>query len=129
MKPRLFKTSIAEYEQAEWNGKNESGWDAFGDHVIIKPDSVPSEIRGVHFTDDIVDRHTMAAEAGVIVAIGDGCFKWNSNNTPFEGRIPKLGERVSIGRYSGQQLMGHDGVRYRILNSSEIGAIQERVIQ
>ena len=130
MKPKLFKTTIAEYEQAEWNGKNESGWDAFGDHVIVIPDHVPDQSAGgVHYTQDIVDRHTMAAEGGVIVSIGDGCFKWNSNGTPFEGRMPKLGDRVSIGRYSGQALMGHDEVRYRILNSSEIGAIQERVVQ
>ena len=125
MIPRFFKTSIAEYVQAEWNGKNESGWSAFGDHIIILPDHVAALSKGgVHFTDDVVDRHTMAAEAGVIVSVGDGCFKWNSNGTPFEGRIPKCGERVSVGRYSGQQLMGHDGVRYRILNSSEIGGIQ-----
>lgn len=124
MMPKLFKTSIAIYTQAEWNGKNESGWDAHGDKLIVKPDHMAElTAGGIKLPDDVVDRHTMAAEAGVIVSIGDDCFKFLANGMPYSGRSPKLGERVSIGRYSGQQLMGHDGARYRILNDSEVGAV------
>lgn len=126
MQPKTFKTSLAEYIKAEWTGKNESGWNPLGDKVLIQPDKVASTTKGgIALPDDIADRMTMAAEAGVIVAMGAGAFKWNSDRiTPFEGNKPKPGDRVSMNRYSGQLLMGHDGVSYRVMDSVELGAVE-----
>lgn len=125
MTPKLFKTKLADYVQAEWSGKNESGWNPVGDRVLIKPDEVATRTKGgIELPEDLQDRMTMAAEAGMVVAVGDGSFKWNSDGiTPYEGVKPKPGDRVSIGRYSGQLIMGHDGKSYRILDSKELGAI------
>jgi co-chaperonin GroES (HSP10) len=117
MMPKLFKTSLAVYTQAEWSGKNDSGWTAFADHVIILPDHLASKSAGgVDIPDDVVDRMTMAAEAGVVVSVGEEAFKGLTV-------APKPGDRVSIGRYSGQLLMGSDTKTYRIMSASEIGAI------
>lgn len=128
MQPKLFKTTLAEFVQAEYDGTNPSGWAPIGDKLIVKPDEVASKTRGgVELPDDLRDRMTMAAEAGVVVAIGEGAFKYDSNNlTPYMGYRPQPGDRVAMGRYSGQMIMGHDNLRYRIMSSSEIGAIEAK---
>jgi co-chaperonin GroES (HSP10) len=125
LQAKLFKTSLAEFEVATYDGNNTSGWAPVGDRLIICPDSVASKTRGgVELPDDLRDRMTMAAEAGVVVAVGEGCFVNEANGMPFLGRKPVTGDRVSVHRYSGQLIMGHDGKSYRILSSSEVGAIQ-----
>lgn len=126
MEQKLFRTELGNYVPVQWSGKNESGWTPVGDRVIILPDQAAEIVRGVHLPQDVVGRHALAAEAGCIVAIGDGAFAWNSDRvTPFVGRKPTAGDRVNIHRYSGQTLMGKDGVLYRVLDSQEVGAIAD----
>lgn len=124
--PKLFKTVIAQFDQATWDGVNHSGWAPVGNHILIKPDKA-SEITkgGVHMTPDIVARATLAAEAGIVIAMGDGAFKWNADGvTLYEGMKPQAGDRVFTERYAGQLVTGHDGEIYRLMSSSSIGAIQ-----
>lgn len=123
MTPKLFKTSLAEFEHAEYTG-NTSGWNPIGDRLIIQPDTVASRTKGgVELPDELRDRMTMAAEAGVVVAVGEGCFVYEANGFPFIGYKPKPGDRISMNRYSGLLVMGEDEKRYRILSSSEVGAV------
>lgn len=128
MQPRLFKTSLATYIQAPYDGTNPSGWQPLGDKILIRPDQVASKTAGgIEIPDDMVDRMTMAAEAGVVIAVGDGAFQFEANGVvPFMGRKPKPGDRIAVGRYSGQLLMGHDNIAYRIMSASEVGAIVEK---
>lgn len=123
--PKLFKTSVAEYEPAKWTGKNESGWAPLGNRVLILPDKAAEIVRGVHMTPDIVARHTQASEAGVVVAVGAGAFKYNANGINlFEGVEPKPGDRVFTERYAGQLVHGADKEVYRMMDDTSIGAIQ-----
>jgi len=124
MQPKLFKTSIAEYVPAEWTGKNESGVHPIGDRVLIKPDKAADIVRGILMPDDITARHSLAAEGGVVVQLGDGAFMWNHDRqTPFHGRKPQPGERVVIEKYAGQLTKGDDGEMYRLMESASIGAL------
>ena len=126
MQPRLFKTNLADYVPAKWSGKNESGWHPLGDKVVVLPDEAAEQSSGgLYMPDDIKARHTMAAEAGVVIALGDGAFKWNTDRTtPYDGVKPKPGDRVYVERYSGQLMHGHDGIVYRVMESACIAAIQ-----
>lgn len=126
MQPKLFKTTLSEFVPAVWSGKNESGWHPTGDRVLVLPDKAAEMTSGsVHLPPDVVARHSMAAETGVVVAIGDGAFKWNSDKmTPFEGRKPNVGDRVYMERYSGQLAHGHDKEVYRLMESACIGAVK-----
>lgn len=126
MQPKLlFKTSIAEYVPAEWTGKNQSGVAPVGDRVLVKPDQAAgTSSGGVMLPDDLRERHTLAAEAGIVVALGDGAFMWNSDRqTPFHGRKPKPGERVCLEKYAGQLVRGDDGEVYRLMESACIAAV------
>ena len=122
--PKLFKTDIAEYVSSEYTGTNTSGCFPLGDKILILPDKAAEVVRGIHMPQDVVHRHTLAAEAGVVVAVGDGAFKWNSDKTtPYEGRRPVPGDRVTMERYSGQVICGDDKQMYRVMDSACIGTI------
>lgn len=112
------------YQKAAWNGINQSGWNPVGDRVIIKPDAAQSKVGGVEIPEDVQERMSMAAEAGILVAVGEGAFIWNSDRvSPFAGRKPAPGDRVHIHRFSGQIVIGVDGFKYRIMDSQEVGAV------
>lgn len=108
-----FKTEIGQYTKAAWTGTNESGWDPLLDKVLVYPDQAPSKTSGgIEIPLDVAARHTMAAEAGVVVALGPNVT------------LPiKPGDRVFIERYAGQLVPGHDKKTYRIMDQSSVGAV------
>lgn len=128
MKPKLVKNSqMGEFVPAEFSGVNESGFEPVGDRVLVLPDmaSHKTESGLIEIPADIVDRMTQAAETGIIVAMGDGAFRWNFDRTrPWEGRRPVAGDRVYMQRYSGQVMLGEDGRLYRIMDYACIGAVK-----
>lgn len=125
LEERLLKTAIAEYVPATWSGRNLSGYRPMDDKVLILPDVAASKIGSIHMTDDNTERHTMASESGVIIALGPAAFVLNSGRTgAWTGEIPGPGTRVHIERYSGQLLHGRDGQLYRVMDYTCIGAIE-----
>lgn len=126
MQPKLIKTSVAEYVPAKWSGRNDSGFEPIGDRVLVLPDVASSRSSGgVELPQELTERMSMSAENGVVVAVGSGAFLWDPNSvTEFRGVKPVPGDRVYIERYAGQLVSGLDGQRYRLMNSSSIGAIQ-----
>lgn len=127
MKPRLLKSSqLGEFIPAEYNGQNESGYDPIGDRVLMLPDTASDMTSGgIALTADHVDRTTLAAETGVIVAMGDDAFRWNFDRTrPWEGPRPKPGDRIYVQRYSGQVMLGEDGKFYRLMDYGCVGAVK-----
>lgn len=126
MKPRIIKTSLAEYIPGVFTGKNESGWHPIGDKVLVLTDQVPNQSSGgIHYTDDHKEHTSLAAETGVLVAVGEGAWLWNSDRTrPFSGRRPEPGDYVYIQRYSGQVLMGHDGQLYRLMEEHCVAGVK-----
>jgi len=122
-----MKTELGTYTHATWTGTNTSGWKPVGDRVLVLPDEASALIGLVHVPDDVRDRSTLASEAGVLIEAGEGAFVWNSDRvTPFAGYKPQPGDRVHIHRYSGQIVVGKDGVKYRIMDSQEVGAVAEK---
>lgn len=127
MQPKLIKTELAQYTPAVWTGKNESGYLPIGDMVIILTDQVASKTGGgIELPDDMLERLNLAAETGVVAAVGEGAFTWSHDRKrPFSGRKPHIGDKVFIERYSGQLLTGNDGLKYRLLVDKQVGALKE----
>ena len=126
MQQKLLKSSqLGEFAPAEYNGENESGYEPIGDRVLVLPDEAASKTSGgVELTPEFVERMTMAAETGVIVACGEDAFRWNFDRTrPWEAYKPRAGDRVYIQRYSGQVMLGEDGRFYRLMDFSCVGAL------
>lgn len=128
MQPKLLKTTLAEYTPATYNGKNESGWKPVGDRVIVLPDEASDKSSGGVFIDPrTVERGTMAAESGVIVAVGDSAFLWNQDRSrAYEGYKPQPGDRVTFERYAGQLQLGDDRKHYRIMEDRCIGGVRDK---
>lgn len=125
--PTPEQKSLIKFEPAAWTGKNTSGFFPLGDKVLVMPDKLKSASEGgVALPPEMIDRMTLAAETGTIVAVGEGAFTWNSDRiTKFLGRRPQAGDRVFMERYAGQTLMGTDGQFYRLMDDRSIGAINK----
>ena len=85
----------------------------------------PTSKGGVSLPEDIVEKMSMAAESGVIVATSPGAFLLNEDMTPWTGEKPKAGDRVYIEKYAGKQVKGRDGETYRIMDYGSVGATYE----
>jgi chaperonin GroES len=126
MEPRLIKGIQAEYVPAKWSGENTSGVRVVGKTVLVLMDECSTTTSGgVSLPEDLIERMSMAAETGVLVACSPGAFLLNEDMTPWSGEKPKAGDRVYVQKYSGQQVKGRDGKMYRLMDYGCIGATYE----
>lgn len=119
MEAKLVKTEIAEYVRAEWKGSNTSGVKPIADKVLVQTDEAAAKFGSIDIPDDIVRRHTLAAESGLLVAIGREAF-----GGPQGLSKPQPGTRVFIERYAGQVIKGADGHMYRLMDDKCVGAVE-----
>lgn len=128
---RILRTGDQrEYVSATFNGTNMSGLQPIDDKVLLLMDQHSDKTSGgVIVPEDTRSRQTMASEGGVIVALGDGAFKFNDDATRRLEALqlaPRPGDRVVVERYAGRVVQGVDGVEYRLVSQRAIGAIYER---
>jgi co-chaperonin GroES (HSP10) len=123
----LTKTRLGAFEAAEWTGENLSGELPVGDRVLVLPDKAATKTAGgIELPSSMRETQTLAAESGVIVAIGLGAWTWNADRTRrFEGIKPQVGQRVSFERYSGTEIIGADGEIYRAMSDASIATIKQ----
>lgn len=126
MQPHLIKGIHAEYVPAQWSGKDTSGVRVVGKTVLVLMDEcAPATSGGVALPEDLIEKMSMAAESGVLVACAAGAFLLNEDMTPWSGPKPQPGDRVYIEKYAGKQIKGRDGKTYRIMDYGSIGATYE----
>jgi len=127
MRPQLLMTPLAQYERVEWNGKNESGKTPINDYVLILPDGAAEATAGkVLIPEPLRERHSMAAETGVLIANGAGAWQWNSDRSrPYGGEAPQPGQRVCFERYAGATHHGKDGRMYRLMQDKCVSALDD----
>ena len=134
MQPRLtslprpkINTELGEFDVEEWNGVNESGYEAENDRVMVLPDQASSRTAGgIELTEETVEKIGAAAVTGVIVAVGPDAFVWNGDRARRrESPPPPIGTRVLFARYSGELLHGVDRKIYRVMDDKCIGAVEK----
>jgi co-chaperonin GroES (HSP10) len=125
MQLKLIMTPLGQFKPAEWDGTNESGITPVGDRVLILTDESAEETAGgIVITDEMRERHSQAAETGVLVAMGDDAWLWNSDRSrKYEGAKPEVGQRVIFDRHAGQYHTGNDGRRYRLMDDKCVGGL------
>ncbi len=125
MAGRVLRLGNLEYDEAVWGGVNESGYDPLDDKVLVLTDThVGVTAGGVHIAAETIERQTMAAEHGTVIAVGPAAFRFNDQGTrSWAGIVPEPGDRVYFERYGGQLLKGVDGRLYRLMSQRCIGAI------
>lgn len=125
MEPKLIRMQHGEYVAAEWGGTNESGIDPWDDRVLILPDAIADKTSGgIGLPDELRDRMNMASQTGVLVAVGDNAWAWNSDRSRrTDGKKIEPGQRVIFEQYAGTPLWGADGKRYRMMDDKCVGGI------
>lgn len=125
MKQRLYETPLGKFEEAQYPGSNESGYNPIGEYVLILYDKSPEKTAGgIILADTTKESNSDSSEAGVIIELGDDAFKWNYDRSrPFNGKRPEAGERIYFERYAGTIIYGKDGVKYRIMQDRCVCAI------
>jgi co-chaperonin GroES (HSP10) len=130
MRDQLIRTETADYVAREWDGKNTSGYRPIGDHVLVLPDTASDKAGKhglIHLPQDQIERMSLASESGILAALGDDSFTWNTDRTrPFAGQKPVVGDRVVFDRYAGRVIRGRDGRTYRLMTDTCIGGIAEQ---
>jgi len=99
-------------------GENEMKIKPLGDRVLVKRTESVEEIRGGIIIPDTAKEKPQEAE---VVAVGDGKLDDNGKRLPMN---VKAGDRILIGKYSGQDIKVND-VEHTILREDEILAIVE----
>lgn len=128
---RVLKTGVAEYVEAAYDTDkgNQSGFRPVHNKVMVLTDQVADETKGgIKLPYEVKERHQMAAETGVIVAVGEGAFRFAPDGSPWQGERPQAGAQVYMERYSGIVIYGADGLTYRLLDDRCIGAVREHKI-
>lgn len=127
LSPKVLNVQRVEYMPAVFGGVNKSGVMPVGDRVLIQPDLAMTRSQGnIALPDDVVDRMQLSASSGVIVEMGDDAFAWNSDRTrAFAGYKPKPGDRVHFEKYAGKEIVGDDGVKYRLIDDKAIGGVKK----
>ena len=125
MSKKVIKTPLGHFDAWEWNGVNESGIRPFGDRVLIFPDQAAAVTPGhIILPDDLRERLTLSAETGVLIAMGEDAWLWNSDRTrKYEGAKPKIGTRVIFERYAGSHHYIDDGRMFRLMDDKCVGGL------
>lgn len=123
-KGQQMRTGTAVYERSEWHGQNESGFTPMADKVLILVDRVASRTAGgIDLIEDIQEKANLAAESGVVVALGTEAFRYDSQGRVWKGLRPQPGTHAFFERYAGQVMHGRDGNIYRVMDDRCIGAV------
>ena len=126
MRPKVIRHGIA-WEPAVYDGANHSGYEPMDDNILVKMDVASATTGGIVLPDDAREKHTLASETGVIIAVGPAAFQWNSSGTQrWIGDAPAPGDRIYVSKYAGQVLSGDDREVYRVMDSRSIGARKVR---
>lgn len=100
--------------------KNTSGIYPKGNKVLLRPESVETTSRaGIVIPIEVTEKEDMASMFGYCVALGPVCW-------PLEP-APRcvVGDYVIYAKYAGQPFTGNDGVKYRLVNASDIIATKD----
>ena len=96
-------------------------------HILVKLDDATeadetyrrAKALGIHL--ELDKREQQAVEYGTVIQIGPTAFK-DLGGSP---DLVKVGDRVSLTKYSGKRIVDSDGSEYLLFNDSDILAVIE----
>lgn len=122
---RMLQAEHANYIEAEWSGKNDSLEHPIGNQIIVKVDEVSETVgrAGVILASSTtVQTNAKAVITGVIVAMGAEAFTFAQDRlTPWKGRKPQIGDRITFKRYAGEAFQ--DGRPYQYMSDHDVRGI------
>lgn len=122
---RILKAGHANYIEAQFTGVNEALEHPVGNQIVVKVDTV-SETVGKAGTilapEKTAETNSRAVTTGVIVAMGDEAFAVGPDRvTPWRGRKPAVGDRITFKRYEGEPFQ--DGRPFHYMPDSAVRGV------
>lgn len=114
--------SLEEFSRGT-EGSNPSGVAPIDLRVIVRPDPVEEKKGLVFLPPSAVDQEKYAQTKGTLIAIGENAWEEAEERALRYGRqftMPQPGDRVLIGKYSGIDFKGADGLDYKMMNDSDV---------
>ncbi len=102
---------------------NTSGIIPFDHRCLVLHDSVETKVGSIIIPDSEADKRKFAQTKATVIACGHMAFaeaRHDAQQFGVEASFPGPGDRVLVGRYTGDTHKGEDGVEYVVLNDSDI---------
>jgi len=95
---------------------NVSGINPVGWRLLVLPREIEEKSTGgiIINTDRSREREQMGNTTGIVVAMGDECYKDTKT------QWCSVGDKVSFGKYAGLLYTGKDGKQYRMINDEDV---------
>jgi len=85
--------------------------------IILKLDDVETKTEsGIIIPEQVTNKERKAVEVGTVISLGSTCFKDYGESAD----LVKVGDRVTIAKYSGKDVVDIDGTTYTICNDEDI---------
>lgn len=118
-------TAVGQYDLVPWSGRNDSGIQPLCDKVLVMPDQASGMVGNVIIPDTVLEHIGAAAMTGVLVAVGDQAFAYDSRRlVRWEGKRPEPGVRVWFQKYAGEEYTGKDGLLYRVMEDRSLAGFE-----
>lgn len=89
--------------------------------VLVKPDPAEEKTKGgIIIPDETKERQQFATQKATLIAVSPAAFSYDED---IRNNAPKPGDRVLVAKYSGFEVEGADGVKYRVIADKDIAAI------
>lgn len=102
---------------------NTSGIVPFDHRCLVLHDPVETKIGSIIIPDNEADKRKFAQTKATVIACGHMAFaeaRHDARQFGVEATFPEPGDRVLVGRYTGDTHKGADGKEYVVLNDSDI---------
>lgn len=107
---------------------NTSGIIPFDKRCLVLHDVVEEKVGSLYLPPSEVDKKKYAQTTATVIAVGAMAFgeaKYDARQFEVDASFPEPGDRVLVGRYTGDVHKGADGKEYVILNDVDIIAFLE----
>ncbi len=123
-----FKDSVVLMEAgatiADGQVQNTSGIVPFDHRLLILHDETKKQTAGgVWLPEQEVDKQKYAQTKATVIALGHMCWaeaKYDAQQWGVNATFPEVGDRVLVGRYTGDTHKGVDEKEYTIINDSDV---------
>lgn len=103
---------------------NTSGITPLDHRLLILPDPVEEKTKGgIFLPNQETDKQKFAQTKATVIALGDMCWaeaRYDAERFGVNASFPEPGNRVLVGRYTGDTHKGADGKDYTVINDVDV---------
>lgn len=102
---------------------NPSGITPFDQRVLVRHDTVEGKVGSIIMPPSVADKEKYAQTRATVIAVGDMAWaeaKYDATRFGLDAAFPRAGDRVLVGKYTGDTHKGADGADYVVINDRDV---------